>query len=72
MPWLNTAVHRRIEHSSASERVGVEFCKTFFGTFAIGIWSKRSFIFGRYLTIIPRARMGSESIAHEAEGGMGY
>ena len=23
-----------------------------------------------YLTIIPRARMGSESIAHEAEGGM--
>ena len=26
----------------------------------------------RYLTIIPRARMGSESIAHEAEGLMGY
>ena len=25
-----------------------------------------------YLTIIPRARMGSESIAHEAEGQMGY
>ena len=25
-----------------------------------------------YLTIIPRARMGSESIAHEAEGWMGY
>ena len=25
-----------------------------------------------YLTIIPRARMGSESIAHEAEGRMGY
>ena len=25
-----------------------------------------------YLTIIPRARMGSESIAHEAKGGMGY
>ena len=24
------------------------------------------------LTIIPRARMGSESIAHEAEGRMGY
>ena len=24
-----------------------------------------------YLTIIPRARMGSESIAHEAEGQMG-
>ena len=23
-------------------------------------------------TIIPRARMGSESIAHEAEGRMGY
>ena len=26
----------------------------------------------QYLTIIPRARMGSESIAHEAEGRMGY
>ena len=26
----------------------------------------------RYLTIIPRARMGSESVAHEAEGRMGY
>ena len=25
-----------------------------------------------YLTIIPRARMGSESIAHETEGRMGY
>ena len=24
------------------------------------------------VTIIPRARMGSESIAHEAEGRMGY
>ena len=26
----------------------------------------------RYLTIIPRARMGYESIAREAEGRMGY
>ena len=25
-----------------------------------------------YLKIIPRARKGSESIAHEAEGQMGY
>ena len=25
-----------------------------------------------FLTIIPQARMGSESIAHEAEGRMGY
>ena len=25
-----------------------------------------------YLTIISRARMGSESIAHDAEGRMGY
>ena len=25
-----------------------------------------------YLTIIPRARMGSESIAHKAEGRMGF
>ena len=27
---------------------------------------------GRLLTTIPRVRMGSESIAHEAEGRMGY
>ena len=26
----------------------------------------------RYLSIIPRARMGFESIGHEAEGRMGY
>ena len=25
-----------------------------------------------YLTVIPQARMGYESIAHEAEGRMGY
>ena len=25
-----------------------------------------------YLTVIPRARVGSESIAHKAEGRMGY
>ena len=30
---------------------------------------KRSIV---YLTIIARARMGSESIAHETEGQMGY
>ena len=30
------------------------------------------FIFEVYLTIIPRARMGSESIAHEPERRMGY
>ena len=29
-------------------------------------------LFQNYLTIIPRARMGSESIANEAEGRMGY
>ena len=28
--------------------------------------------FQQYLTIIPRAQMGPESIAHEAEGRMGY
>ena len=32
----------------------------------------RSFRRYGYLTIIPRARMGSESIAHEAKGRMGY
>ena len=29
-------------------------------------------LYKEYLTIIPRARMGSETIAHEAEGRMGY
>ena len=29
-------------------------------------------VLSQYLTIIPRTRMGSESIAHEAEGLMGY
>ena len=28
--------------------------------------------FGHYLTIIPQARMGSESIVHEAEGQIAY
>ena len=28
--------------------------------------------YNKYLTIIPRAQMGYESIAHEAEGRMGY
>ena len=37
----------------------------FFATRAI-------FKIGEYLTIIPRARMGYESIAHEAECRMGY
>ena len=32
----------------------------------------QSWVSNGYLTIIPRARMGSESIAHEAEGRMGY
>ena len=35
------------------------------------VWT-RSGVKGEYLTIIPRARMGSESIAHEALGRMGY
>ena len=37
-------------------------------------WSKISplCLNDKYLTIIPQARMGSESIAHEAEGRMGY
>ena len=33
---------------------------------------KRSWSKAVFLTIIPRARMGSESIAHEAVGRMGY
>ena len=32
----------------------------------------KSFDLTVYLTIIPRARMGSESIAHEAEAQIGY
>ena len=38
------------------------------------LWLKESgaWVLIRYLTIIPRARMGSESIAHEVEGRMDY
>ena len=36
------------------------------------LFTVRSFKRYGYLTIIPRARMGSESIAHEAKGRMGY
>ena len=41
------------------------------GDVNIGEWSPR-LRHGDYLTIIPRARMDSESIALEAEGQMGY
>ena len=34
--------------------------------------SYASFMLSNFLTIIPRAQMGSESIADEAEGQMGY
>ena len=37
----------------------------------VGIYDVRLQIH-EYLTIVPRARMGSESIAHEPEGRMGY
>ena len=36
------------------------------------LFTVRSFKRYGYLTIIPRARMGSESIAHKAKGRMGY
>ena len=32
----------------------------------------QSYMTTKYLAIIPRARMGYESIAHEAEGQVGY
>ena len=32
----------------------------------------RTFFFREYLTIIPQAWMGSESLTHEAEGRMSY
>ena len=44
----------------------IEERRFLFSEFALG---KSQYL---YLTIIPRARMGSESIAHEAEGRMGY
>ena len=36
------------------------------------ITRQKGFSENGYLTIIPRAQMGSESIAHEAESWMGY
>ena len=35
-------------------------------------FQRMTFLNSLYLTIIPRARMGSESIAHSAFGLMGY
>ena len=35
-------------------------------------FARRSILRREYLTIIPQVRMGYESIAHEAEGRMGY
>ena len=55
------AVVRSFDVKTLSISITTErFCSTL-----VNIWKK-------YLTIIPRARMGSESIAHEAEGRMGY
>ena len=42
------------------------------GVVKVPIEVTEKFMFSDYLTIIPRARMGYESIAHEAEGRMGY
>ena len=36
------------------------------------VWSPCAMLGGGYLTIITRARMGYESIAHEAEGRVDY
>ena len=36
------------------------------------VWVDDKLVDDGYLTIIPRARMGFESIAHEAEGRVGY
>ena len=38
--------------------------------FKIDVFNKFNYFY--FLTIIPRALVGSESIAHEAEGRMGY
>ena len=50
--------------------------RTYPNTEAPGSTNKNHFPVDEYyenqLTIIPRARMGSESIAHEAEGRKGY
>ena len=46
--------------------------KLFYEPFSSQISSEPTAMKKTYLTIIRRARMGSESIAHEAEGRMGY
>ena len=53
-----------MEHSAAEGRMSGIY-PNYSGSGIAG-WSNG------YLTIIPRARMGSESIAHEAVGRMGY
>ena len=46
--------------------------KLLYEPFSSQISSEPTAMKKRYLTIIPRARMGSESIAQEAESRMGY
>ena len=54
----------------------IVFClswvSAFLLSFVLVIFFYSSVGLAEYLTIIPRARMGFESIAHEAEGRMGH
>ena len=53
-------------------RHSITFYFTYLFNFIIMNLSIKVTLAARFLTIIPRARVGSESIAHEAEGRMGY
>ena len=64
--WLYRAVSWT---GSVGSRVNPIMCSASFYDLYV---SNQDFPWVVYLTIIPRARMGYESIAHEAEGRMGY
>ena len=59
-----------MRHISLTQAVILSSTSNFFAT--IAALSNIMRLQVKYLTIIPRVRMGSESVGHEAEGRMGY
>ena len=59
-----------MRHISLTQAVILSSTSNFFAT--IAALSNIMRLQVKYLTIIPRVRMGSESVGHEAEGLMGY
>ena len=58
---------KKFERAERTPLRGFPVCR-----YVVPFFERLSVAAGQLLTIIPRARMGYESIAHEAEGRMGY